>query len=141
LADRRGRSRRKDRSICQEIRIPSAVLSTGIVRHLRQMAAAAADLNAMSPFFRSANVNDFGSREALMGLPFPQPSPGGGAPPGINYESDKKMKIAAFLTICLAFLTLEGCTRRTNEGETAERKELYPTAIGAKAVEQFKAAE
>ena len=41
LADKRGRSRREDRSICEEIRIPSAVLWKGNGRDIRQMAAAA----------------------------------------------------------------------------------------------------
>jgi len=39
LADKRGRSGRKDRSICEETRIPSEALFKRNVRHLRQMAA------------------------------------------------------------------------------------------------------
>ena len=45
LADRRGRSGRKDRAVRPEIRISSEALSKGIVRDFRQMATAAAEVN------------------------------------------------------------------------------------------------
>ena len=72
LAERRGGSKRKDRGICEEIRTPSEVLSKGIGRSLRQMATAAAHVNAMWLLLR--NANDFGSRE----VPFLS-SPAGGS--------------------------------------------------------------
>ena len=40
LADKRERSKRKDRPICDEIRVPSEVLWQGNGRHIREMAAA-----------------------------------------------------------------------------------------------------
>src|SRR6516165_7373467 len=41
LADKRERSKRKDRPICDEIRVPSEVLWQGNGRHIREMATAA----------------------------------------------------------------------------------------------------
>ena len=41
LADKRERSKRKDRPICDEIRVPSEVLWQGNGRHIREIAAAA----------------------------------------------------------------------------------------------------
>src|SRR5215475_4037267 len=41
LADKRERSKRKDRPICDEIRAPSEILWQGNGRHIREMAAAA----------------------------------------------------------------------------------------------------
>ena len=64
LADKRERPGKEDRRICEEIRIPSEVLSKGTGRDVRQMAVAAARVNAMWQFLRNANANDFGSREA-----------------------------------------------------------------------------
>jgi hypothetical protein len=43
LADKRERSKRKDRPICDEIRAPSEVLWQGNGRHIREMAAAGSD--------------------------------------------------------------------------------------------------
>ena len=47
LADKRGRSTRKDRPICEEIRILSEALCKGNLRHLREIVAGAAHVNAI----------------------------------------------------------------------------------------------
>ena len=56
LADKRGRSGRKDRALRQEIRISAEALSKRKLRHLRQMAARIADVNSMWPFLRSDDL-------------------------------------------------------------------------------------
>ena len=43
LAGKRERSKRKDRPICDEIRVPSEVLWQGNGCHIREMAAAGSD--------------------------------------------------------------------------------------------------
>jgi hypothetical protein len=63
-------------AICEEIRIPSEVLSKGNVRHLRQMAAAGAQVNAMWPLRKS---KDLDRGKALKLRAFPHPA---GSAPG-----------------------------------------------------------
>src|SRR6516162_2584928 len=65
LADKRGRSGRKDRAVRQEIRIPSEALSNRQLRHLRQMAALS---SARKRDVAISEKRRFWSREAPPGF-------------------------------------------------------------------------
>src|SRR6516165_11752050 len=80
LADRSGRSRTKDRPICEGTRIPSEVLSEGYVRHLRQMATG----GAQRRFVRcSEPLMTLGRGKLLRFVSLTRPGASGGNPPGV----------------------------------------------------------